>query len=86
MHHEEKGVPKYIPVEGDENKGLFRDKDSNAILLRDQDIYDNYMSSYNERQKKKEQFTTLQSEVNALKSDVSDIKSLLLQLVNKEKN
>tara|TARA_B100002019_G_scaffold107149_1_gene92008 strand:- start:1150 stop:1401 length:252 start_codon:yes stop_codon:yes gene_type:complete len=81
-----KGVPKYIPVEGDENQGLYRDKDSNAILLRDQDIYDNYMSSYNERQKKKEQFSSLQSEVNALKSDVSDIKSLLLQLVNKEKN
>jgi len=80
------GVPKYIPVEGDENRGLFRDKDSNAILLRDKDVYDNYMSSYRERQKKKESFTTLQSEVNALKSDVSDIKSLLLQLVNKEKN
>lgn len=81
-----KDVPKYIPVDGDENRGLFRDKDSNAILLRDVDIYDKYMQSYRERQHKKNQFASLQTEVNDLKSDVSDIKSLLLQLINKEKN
>lgn len=79
-------IPKYIPVDGDENKGLFRDKDSNAILLRDKDIYDKYMQSYKERQRKKSEFTSLQTEVNELKSDVSDIKSLLLQLINKERN
>lgn len=78
------GLPKYIPVEGDENRGLYRDKDSNAILLRDKDVYDSYMQSYRERQKKKDEFSSLQQEVNDLKSDVSDIKSLLLQLVNKE--
>jgi hypothetical protein len=79
-------IPKYIPVDGDENRGLFRDKDSNAILLRDKDIYDKYMQSYKERQRKKSEFTSLQTEVNELKSDVSDIKSLLLQLINKERN
>jgi hypothetical protein len=42
------------------------------------------MQSYRERQKKKQDFSSLQQEVNDLKSDVSDIKSLLLQLVNKE--
>lgn len=79
-------IPKYIPVEGEENKGLYRDRDSNAILLKDDDVYDSYMSSYNDRQRKKEELKTLQSEVHSLKSDMSDIKSLLLQLVNKEKN
>jgi hypothetical protein len=79
-------IPKYIPVDGDENRGLFRDKDSNAILLKDKDIYDKYMQSYKERQRKKSEFTSLQTEVNELKSDVSDIKSLLLQLINKERN
>ena len=79
-------IPKYIPVDGEDNKGLFRDKDSNAILHRDSDIYDKYMQSYKERQRKKTEFTSLQTEVNELKSDVSDIKSLLLQLINKEKN
>lgn len=76
-------IPKYIPVKGDENRGLFRDKDSNAVLLRDKDIYDKYMQSYSERQRKKNEFTTLQTEVNELKSDVSDIKSLLIQLIKK---
>jgi septal ring factor EnvC (AmiA/AmiB activator) len=76
-------IPKYIPVEGDDNRGLFRDKDSNAVLLRDKDIYDKYMQSYSERQRKKNEFATLQTEVNELKSDVSDIKSLLIQLINK---
>jgi hypothetical protein len=52
-------VPKYIPVEGDDNRGLFRDKDSNAVLLRDKDIYDKYMQSYSERQRKKNEFATL---------------------------
>lgn len=75
---------KFIPVEGDENKGYARDIGSNAIVLTDSNEYDKYMQSYNERQKRKQQLSSLQNEVNSLKSDVSDIKSLLLQLVNKE--
>ena len=75
---------KFIPVEGDENKGLYRDTDSNAIVMTDGDEYSKYMQSYNERQRKKKDFTSLQNEVNALKSDVTDIKSLLLQLVEEK--
>tara|TARA_R100000234_G_C4995619_1_gene177746 strand:+ start:1458 stop:1721 length:264 start_codon:yes stop_codon:yes gene_type:complete len=75
---------RFIPVEGDENKGFYRDMESNAIVMTDGDEYSKYMQSYNERQRKKTEFTSLQNQVNALKSDVTDIKSLLLQLV-KEK-
>jgi len=75
---------RFIPVEGDENKGFYRDTESNAIIMTDGDEYSKYMQSYNERQRKKTEFTSLQNQVNALKSDVTDIKSLLLQLV-KEK-
>ncbi len=75
---------RFIPVEGDENKGFYRDTESNAIVMTDGDEYSKYMQSYNERQRKKSAFTALQKEVNELKSDVTDIKSLLLQLV-KEK-
>ena len=75
---------RFIPVEGDENKGFYRDTESNAIVMTDGDEYSKYMLSYNERQRKKTEFTSLQNQVNALKSDVTDIKSLLLQLV-KEK-
>ena len=75
---------RFIPVEGDENKGFYRDTESNAIVMTDGDEYSKYMQSYNERQRKKTEFTSLQNQVNALKSDVTDIKSLLLQLI-KEK-
>ena len=75
---------RFIPVEGDENKGFYRDTESNAIVMTDGDEYSKYMQSYNERKREKTEFTSLQNQVNALKSDVTDIKSLLLQLV-KEK-
>ena len=75
---------RFIPVEGVENKGYCRDTESNAIVMTDGDEYSKYMQSFNERQRKKTEFTSLQNQVNALKSDVTDIKSLLLQLV-KEK-
>ena len=76
--------PRFLPVEGEENKGLFRDTQSNAIVYRDSDEYDKYMQSYTQRQQKKREFTDLQGEVSDLKSDVSDIKNLLLKLINKE--
>ena len=69
---------RFIPVEGDENKGFYRDTESNAIVMTDGDEYSKYMQSYNERQRKKSEFTSLQNQVNALKSDVTDIKSCLL--------
>ena len=46
-------------------------------------MYDEYMAAYNKRRKKDEKFQTLQTDVDALKSDISDMKSLLLQLVEK---
>jgi hypothetical protein len=77
--------PRFIPVEGDENKGYYRDSESNAIVYRDSDEYDKYMQSYNQRQKSKQEFTDLKGEVTELKTDVSDIKNLLLQLIKDKK-
>ena len=76
--------PRFLPVEGEENKGLYRDRDSNAIIYRDSQEYDKYMQSYNQRQQKKREFTDLKGEVSDLKNDVSDIKNLLLKFINKE--
>jgi hypothetical protein len=42
------------------------------------------MASYNKRENKEKAFTTLQKEVSGLKSDISDMKSMLLQLVEKK--
>ena len=69
-----------IPVEGKD--GWFRDSETNAIVSTDQSEYDKYMATYNKRQKEKDKNLALQKEVSELKSEMSDIKSLLLTLVN----
>tara|TARA_Y100001970_G_scaffold113342_1_gene141338 strand:- start:244 stop:513 length:270 start_codon:yes stop_codon:yes gene_type:complete len=71
-----------IPVENRE--GWFRDPESHAIVNCNKSQYDQYMASYNKREKKEKAFTTLQKEVSGLKSDISDMKSMLLQLVEKK--
>ena len=71
-----------IPVEGKE--GLYRDPSSNAIIKGNQDEYDKYMASYNKRQKEDAEKKALQKEVSDLKSEMNDIKSLLLTLVQNQ--
>ena len=70
-----------IPVT--DRQGWFRDPDSNAIVNCNKSAYDQYMASYNKREKKEKQFTTLQNDVDVLKSDISDMKSMLTQLLEK---
>ena len=72
-----------IPVDGKE--GLFRDPSSNAIINANVDEYAKYMASYNKRQKEEIEKRALQNEVSALKSEMSDIKALLLTLVQNQK-
>ena len=70
-----------IPVENRE--GWFRDPDSHAVVNCNKSQYEQYMASYNKREKKEKSFNTLQNDVDALKSDISDMKSMLLKLVEK---
>ena len=74
--------PDLIPVENRE--GWFRDPDSHAIVNCNKSQYEQYMASYNKRENKEKAFNTLQKEVSGLKSDISDMKSMLLQLVEKK--
>ena len=74
--------PDLIPVENRE--GWFRDPESHAIVNCNKSQYEQYMASYNKREKKEESFNTLQNDVELLKSDISDMKSMLLQLVEKK--
>ena len=73
--------PDLIPVENRE--GWFRDPASHAIVNCNKSQYEQYMASYNKREKKEESFNTLQNDVELLKSDISDMKSMLLKLVEK---
>ena len=71
----------YQPVKDHQN--WFRDSKSGSFNCADESTYQKYMKAYQAEKKAKEDFTTLQNEVNWLKSDMSEIKSLLLTLVQK---
>lgn len=61
--------------------------ESGSIQLTAQSEYDKYMAGYNARQKEKLEKEALQKDVSQLKSEMSEIKSLLLTLVqNREKH
>ena len=76
-------LPELIPVEGKE--GSYRDVSSTAIVKDNSDEYDKYMASYNKRQKEAADKQALQNEVSELKSEMSEIKTLLLTLVQDKK-
>ena len=62
-----------IRVEG--NKNLFRDEKSGAIIDMDNRAYANYMASKNRKLDEK-------AELDEMKKDIDEIKSLLKQLAN----
>ncbi len=70
-----------IPVKN--HADWFRDPSSGSLTCANKREYDNYMRGYIAEQKEKEEFQALQNDVSALKSELGDIKSLLLTLVQK---
>jgi hypothetical protein len=71
-------IPKedLIPVEGHMN--LFRDKETGAIVSTDTSGYSNYMRMKQRRQTERE-------ELDTLKKDIEEIKSLLKEITNGSK-
>jgi len=64
---------KLIPVNG--HKNVYRDENSNAIVNCDTHEYAQYVRMRNEKKKQKE-------EIEEIKNDISEIKSLLRELLN----
>jgi hypothetical protein len=62
-----------IPVEG--HKNLYRDDKTGAIINCDQQGYVNYVSQKKDREK-------LKNDVQNLKSELSEIKLLLKEIIN----
>ena len=71
-----------VPVKDKSN--WFRDSNGGSIQCADQTVYQKYMRAHNAEELKKQEFNTLQNEVSELKSDMSEIKSLLLTLVQNQ--
>lgn len=63
-----------IPVEG--HKGLYRDQKTNAILNTNDNEYEEYMKLKNSKLKEK-------TEIESIKEEINEIKSLLKKLLEK---
>lgn len=68
-----------LPIK--DNEGWQKDLQSGAIDLAHTSAYDKYMKTYQTEKDEKEKMEALQNDVSNLKSDMSEIKSLLLTLV-----
>jgi len=80
MHDELKD--RYVPVQ--EHPGLGRDRESGAIVDLDHDAYQKYLRAKETRQQQVEKIERLESRINTFESDISDIKQLLLQVLEKQ--
>ncbi len=69
-----------IPVEGE--KDLFRDPKTNAIINTNQSDYLSYINSRKIRQNEKNKIDILEKDVNSIKNDLNEIKSLLRSIAN----
>jgi hypothetical protein len=65
-----------IPVKGHPN--LYRDENSGAIVNCDNNSYNQYVNSLNNRESQK-------NELNKIKEDINEIKSLLMEIINGSK-
>lgn len=65
-----------IPVKGHPN--LYRDEKSGAIINTDMNSYNQYVNSVKNRE-------TQKNEIDKIKSDVEEIKTLLKELLNASK-
>ena len=65
-----------IPVKGHPN--LYRDENSGAIINCDNTAYNQYVNSLNNRESQK-------NELNKIKEDIDEIKSLLKEIINGSK-
>jgi hypothetical protein len=64
-----------IKVEG--HKNLYRDENSGAIINCDTTAYNNHVNMLQQRELQK-------SEIDRMKNDIDEIKSLLKELINKK--
>ena len=66
-------MSKMIPVEG--HKNLFRDEESNAIISKDTAAYENYIALRNRNRDKQDELDNMKREIKELKSLLNDLAS-----------
>ena len=71
----------YIKVK--DSHTLLRDQGSNAIVNDSKYEYENYMHLKRQKEKETDKVNNLESEIDILKSDVSEIKDLFKSFIEK---
>ena len=72
----------YIEVEG--NKNLVREVSSNAIINRNRGAYELAKKRAADAQQQRDEIRNTTREINTLKSEMHEIKNLLIGLVGKQ--
>ena len=75
-------MKEYVKVK--DHLSLVRDPRTNAILNTSKSEYDEYMKARKKNASKAERVEQLETDVNDIKNDLSEIKSLLLDLARKQ--
>tara|TARA_B100000965_G_scaffold258148_1_gene217539 strand:+ start:1797 stop:2027 length:231 start_codon:yes stop_codon:yes gene_type:complete len=73
--------PRFLKVEG--HSYLVRDTKTNAIINNDKKGHEQYLALKRAKSKEIDKVQTLEQDIQGLKSDLSDIKSMLGQLLDK---
>lgn len=68
-----------------DRESLVRDLSSGAIINTDKTEYENYLVKRNVSKQMKTQIQENSQEIAEIKNDISEIKQLLISLVNKDK-
>ena len=74
-------MERYLKVETD--KTHVRDIESNAIVNRNKGEFDKFMKLSQKKYEEKKKFDNMRSDLDSLKQDMNEIKTLLLNIMNK---
>ena len=72
---------KEIKVDG--HPDLVRDPASRAIVNKNQSEYEHYIKTARIRESEKNRINSIESDLSSLKSEIGEIKSLLMTMINK---
>ena len=71
----------YLKVESEDS--LVRDVDSNAIVNQNQSEFDKFLGLSQRNYKEKKKFDDMRSDLDSLKEDMNEIKTLLRNIMDK---
>lgn len=74
-----------MSVKVKDHPGLLRDPFSKAIISGDKEKYNTYIEQRERLKKQQEMINNNNAEIQALKQDINDIKSMLMQIASQLK-